>query len=181
MNSHRLLIIGRVHRSGIACDGAIVHLDSFTAAGAAMQLHQGTGTRINTNADRNGYFSLYVGVADVSSGRRGVHGTTSSVWEHTDMLRAHVSVTERVGDDLYSGVGFAFELAVHPVVSLRAISRNSIPEPTDPSSFTRDAGENYMRVRGYLSRIPYVGLTIIPPSAEWLEFLGFRDIDLDNR
>ncbi|MEZ6061414.1 MAG: hypothetical protein R3C19_13805 [Planctomycetaceae bacterium] len=180
MNSHRLMVIGRVHRSGIPRAGAIVHLTSFTAAGTAMNLRQGVGTRVNTNTDDDGYFSIYVGVADISSGRRGVHGGTSSMWEHADMLRAHLHVVESTGDDQFAGFGTNVEVVVVRVVSLRNISRGTVPELSDPTSFARDVGENYLRLRGYLSRIPYVGLTVVPPSPEWLELLGFQDIDLDS-
>jgi hypothetical protein len=180
MDCHRLLVVGRVHRNGEGLDGAIVHLVSFTAAGTPIRLVQrARGTRVNTVTENGGHFSIYVGVEGSASGSRGVHGGGSaSVLGDLDQLAANVNVIEQVGPNTYAGRGHRVVIRVLVVVSLRAVSQGNIPDPREVSSFARDAVENYARLRGYVCRIPFAGITIIPPSGDWLELLGFRDISL---
>lgn len=171
---NRIMIAGVVLSSnGRPARGAIVNLQSVTCALASGRSARGPASvpvsiirspRPNTDTNEQGGFVLYCGMESTESLMLIDHGQFD-IW-----------ITECVGETrqtiTYAGTGQAAQGPLVPVVSLRRIADGNIPDPRELSSFGSDVVRTYAQARQLCTRLPFMGLTIFPPSPESVEFFG---------
>lgn len=171
---NRIMIAGVVQRSdGRPAHRAIVNLQSVTCALANNRSAQGSALapvsiirspRPNFDTNEQGGFVLYCGIE------------STEVMGLIDRGEFHLSIKEAIsvtGQTItYAGIGQTAQGPLVPVVSLRRIADGNIPDPREASSYGADVVRTYARLRQICTRLPYMGLTVLPPSPEFLEFFG---------